>query len=348
MPNKNDRFNVLSLSGGGYRGIYTLSVLEELEKMNNGKPIAKSCDLITGTSVGGIIALALAAEIPVKEIKDFFEKNKYKIFKKSFLSDLSKYFNVKYKQEPLKKALIDFFEVENKIKKIYELKHPVVITAVNYEHQSGQYFKTPHHKDLKRDFELDIVDVALATSAAPTFFPSHKIKFKNGEVKTFIDGGLSNNSPSFIGYHEAIKFFNKKQKYIYLMSIGTASDRFQEYEIPRGGLISWGEKAIYLSMSTQEKSADYITGHLLDKRYLKIDSLIQDGTDHKNNYKDEKKNDYCNQIALDDISNITIKKLKKYARNSLKNLKQNNAEWINNFLKHKSQKYIPKYGGTND
>ncbi|MDC5434993.1 patatin-like phospholipase family protein, partial [Acinetobacter baumannii] len=65
------KFQILALSGGGYRGLYTAQVLADLEEEFEG-PIGKRFDLITGTSVGGIIAIAIALEIPMKKVVDLF------------------------------------------------------------------------------------------------------------------------------------------------------------------------------------------------------------------------------------------------------------------------------------
>lgn len=65
---KNNDFWVLALSGGGYRGLFTATVLEELEKRLGG-PIARHFDLITGTSIGGILGLGLASEIRATELR---------------------------------------------------------------------------------------------------------------------------------------------------------------------------------------------------------------------------------------------------------------------------------------
>src|SRR5262245_17669170 len=73
------RFNILSLSGGGFFGLYTTSILEDLEKLYP-PPIARHFDLLAGTSVGGIIALGLAAEVPATAIKAAFARNGTKIF----------------------------------------------------------------------------------------------------------------------------------------------------------------------------------------------------------------------------------------------------------------------------
>src|SRR5262249_23617873 len=73
------QFNILSLSGGGFLGLYTVSVLAELEALL-GRRVAHQVDLLAGTSVGGIIALGLAAEVPAATIKTAFERNGVSIF----------------------------------------------------------------------------------------------------------------------------------------------------------------------------------------------------------------------------------------------------------------------------
>ncbi len=73
------RFQILSLSGGGYLGLYTISVLADLED-RIGAPLASRFDLIAGTSVGGIIAIGIAGEVPAARIKETFERDGPRIF----------------------------------------------------------------------------------------------------------------------------------------------------------------------------------------------------------------------------------------------------------------------------
>ena len=112
MQQLND-FQILSLSGGGYFGLYQAVILCELEE-KAGKPIAQCFDLLAGTSIGGIIALSLASEVPAKKILQAFEKNGQSIFseRSSPQSTVGKVidmgralFTSKYKQEGLCKAL---------------------------------------------------------------------------------------------------------------------------------------------------------------------------------------------------------------------------------------------------
>jgi patatin-like phospholipase/acyl hydrolase len=83
MDSKQARFQVLALSGGGYRGLYTAKILADLEE-DIGGPIARRFDLIAGTSIGGILALAIAMEIPAEQMVKLFEQHGQEIFRRRF------------------------------------------------------------------------------------------------------------------------------------------------------------------------------------------------------------------------------------------------------------------------
>ena len=125
-------------------------------------------------------------------------------------------FKAKYNSAILKNILVDWFDDAS----IGDLKHPVVIPAVDYTTGSPVTFKTAHHDTFKLDWKRKIVDVALATSAAPTYFKRHRI----GENE-YIDGGLFANSPSLVGLHEAEIFFKHPINQVRILSIGTLSSK---------------------------------------------------------------------------------------------------------------------------
>ena len=196
------RFNILSLSGGGARGIYTVKVLAEIEKRFK-KPVADSTDIICGTSIGGILALGLAAEVPASDILEIFDKNRLKIFPSptfiDFLDvpftdltwrDVKQSKRSQFNPDPLKDVLKELFQD----KRIKDLKHCVLVPAINYTTGTLRAFKTSHHPDFYQDADKLLVDVALATSAAPTYFPNHQI-----EDARYVDGGLVANNPVLMG-----------------------------------------------------------------------------------------------------------------------------------------------------
>lgn len=196
-------YHVLALSGGGYRGLYTATVLAELE-IALGRPIASHFDLICGTSAGGMLALGLAAEIPAQELKAMFEDEGNRIFGCRSLSRrlLGFWLNAKHDSKGLKEVLSERFQDIT----IGNLKHRVLIPAVNYSTGRGQFFKTPHHPSFELDHHMRIVDVALATAAAPVYFPL--ARNKRG---VFADGGLVGNAPGLFGLHEVNTFLTPDQ-----------------------------------------------------------------------------------------------------------------------------------------
>ncbi len=145
-----EKFQILALSGGGYRGLFTATVLKELEqeaKENGHDSIADCFDLITGTSVGGIVALAIAYGIKVEAIVDLFKSHGDKIFQpKPFL----KFTGSKYSNESLKTVLEEWFGDSI----LGDLKCPVVIPTIDFTRGSPVTLKTPHNPNLKRDWKL--------------------------------------------------------------------------------------------------------------------------------------------------------------------------------------------------
>jgi patatin-like phospholipase/acyl hydrolase len=269
-------FQVLSLSGGGFLGLYGLTVLAELER-ETGRPIARSFDLIAGTSVGGIVALGLAAEVPAEQLKALFEARGTRIFSEreapqSLLAkvrDLMRgLFAPKYAATALRQALDDTFADRT----IADLRHRVIVPAVNLSKGRPQVFKTPHHPTFRRDLKLRVVDVAMATSAAPTYFPLAPI----GD-ELFADGGLYANSPDLLALHEAEHFLKVPAEDVRMLSIGTTTAQFSFSHRAglRLGLLKWamGQRLVHVILSSQQLHVDYMMKHKLGERYLRIDEL---------------------------------------------------------------------------
>jgi len=267
-------FQILSLSGGGFLGLYSLTVLEALEQ-EAGVPIASCFDLIAGTSVGGIIALALAAEVPVRDIKELFEKKGTAIFSPrgaprstwgKFRDVLRSMFGAKYKAANLREVIESILGDRT----LAALKHPTLVPAVNLTTGYPQIFKTPHHHTFRRDHRLRAVDVALATSAAPTYFPVARI----GD-ELFADGGLIANSPDLLAVHEAEQFFAQNVAEVSMLSIGTTSAKFTlSHRIGLDmGIIKWamGQRLVNTTIAAQQSLAMFMVQHRLKERLVRID-----------------------------------------------------------------------------
>ena len=165
------RFQVLALSGGGYRGLYTARVIADLEQ-TIGESIGRRFDLIAGTSVGGILALALAQEIPAERVVILFEKHGQEIFKKRW--SFGGIWRAPYTTTKLRE-LLGADELFGQ-RLLGSCRHPVIVPAINYTTGSPVLFKTAHHPSLQRDYRVPLVDVALATSAAPRLLPPPHVR----------------------------------------------------------------------------------------------------------------------------------------------------------------------------
>jgi len=273
------KFQILALSGGGYRGLFTAKIVADIEHEIKA-PIASRFDLITGTSIGGILALAIALEIRAEKVVDLFVNHGEKIFKPRFT--LKSFLRAKYSSDPLAELLQaeDLFGQ----RLLGECLHPVIVPSINYTRREPVLFKTPHHETFKRDHRHRVVDVALATSAAPMYFPRYM--FANCQ---YVDGGLFANAPGLLGLHEAQKFFDgcATHRNINLMSIGTMSSKFtvDPNRGRKGGMLDWGgwnpaatpERLFGLSISAQESMTSAMLGHLLPgDNYLPVDDVLTD------------------------------------------------------------------------
>ncbi|MEJ6789145.1 CBASS cGAMP-activated phospholipase [Brevundimonas sp. BR2-1] len=268
-------FQILSLSGGGFMGLYTAAVLASLEEQQDCR-IADCFDLIAGTSVGGIIALGLAHRTPASEIRDAFLSNGASIFstkpppqnglakKAALFKNATKPL---YSAAPLARTIEAIVGSDTLVR---HLNHRVMVPTVNLTKGSPQVFKTSHHPTFSRDLRLRVVDVALATSAAPTFFPLHRI---GGEL--YADGGLYANAPDHLALHEAEHFLGQNLADIRMLSIGTTTSSFS-FSNSVGTDLGWmgwmeDQRLPNVMIAANQVNADFMLRHRLGERYLRID-----------------------------------------------------------------------------
>ena len=266
-------FQILALSGGGYRGLFTIEVLARLEQ-DAGKPLHQCFDMIAGTSIGGIVAIGLAMGKSAESIREEFLKHGEDIFPRKYCIQNAYYFLKtilfpKYSAKPLRTVIEN---VVGEDTSLGQARTRLLVPAVNMTKGRVQMFKTPHHPDLKVDQHRLAVDVALATSAAPTFFPM--AKFDNS---LFIDGGIVANAPDLCAIHEAKQYCGVRIEDIRVLSLGTTTKTFS---LPNSirvnlGRIGWLRRDRLPStlISAQQQLVDYMLKQELKDRYLRIDAL---------------------------------------------------------------------------
>ncbi|MES2410610.1 MAG: CBASS cGAMP-activated phospholipase [Bacteroidota bacterium] len=210
-------FKILSIDGGGIKGLYSSTILAEFEEKYNCQ-ISDYFDMICGTSTGGLIALALSLKIPASEICSFYETEGSKIFpsfrkvkfrntkiSRGLLNQM--FWGGKFSDKELKKSLEKIFGEA----KIGDSNNLLCIPSYTITEARPFIFKFDHKEgNLDRDNGAKMVDVALATSAAPTYFPMAEIPYYNN--KQFIDGGVWGNNPTLVGLLEALDYFVGKDK----------------------------------------------------------------------------------------------------------------------------------------
>ncbi len=203
---------ILSIDGGGIKGLYSAAFLAGLESRYETK-ICNCFDLIAGTSTGGILALALAAQIPASNIVQFYKDWGPKIFPSKFKSIrfLKSFIISKYKTTILEEALKDVFK-EIKMGSIFKKENSVAlcIPCINAITGKPWVFKTAHDPHLLRDSDYYLWEVALATVSAPVYFPLAKIRIPNSTASIlFVDGGLWANNPTLVALTEALTYGKK-------------------------------------------------------------------------------------------------------------------------------------------
>ena len=278
-------YKILSIDGGGVRGIIPAMWLDEIEKRTL-KPISHLFNTISGTSIGGIIAACLAAPLnetvttlradgdteskdslssyrpkfTANEIVELFKTKSRTIFssdKNSFFSLLSwskkGLLQPKYTDRGRKMLFTEYFDSLQLKDSLTNL----IIPAYNESMGNQTHL-------FRRNDNQTFVDVLMATTAAPTFFPSYEIK----EMGVFVDGGVNLNNPSMSAYTDSIKNFNISPKNTFILSLGTGSyipDPLNP-DLYRGKLF-WASNIHKITLNAQEGNTDIQMFSTLGDRY---------------------------------------------------------------------------------
>ena len=267
-------FRVLSLDGGGYRGIFTLEYLRRLEERCE-KPLIDYFNLVCGTSVGSIIALSLASGRSAAETLDALDSLSSVVFapersRRPWWRTLR---HARYDVSSLHRALVDFFGDET----LASVRVPVCIPSVRLIDGSPRVFKSAHDCRFQVDQHYLLADVALASAAAPTYFAPAAVPSPGG----FVDGGLWANNPALVGVVEAVDLGTPLAS-IRVLSIGTGEALVRPLgtqsgreELARGGLLAWKSDLVPLVMRGQSASASNMVGKLIGTdRYLRVNAAV--------------------------------------------------------------------------
>ena len=255
---EDQEFRILSIDGGGIRGIYPATFLAGLEERYlKGASIAHYFDLIAGTSTGGIIALGLAVGLKAAYLRDLYIDRGREIFPpirggvigavERRLRNASQYFKFRYDRKALMRILYD--TLGNR--KFGEAQVRLCIPSFEGRYGEVYIFKTPHHPDFRKDANEQMTKVAAATAAAPTFF-----KPLQDRGYTFVDGGVWANNPIMIALVDVLSCFSVPPECVRILSLGCGDDPYvvDRTKIQRGGMLAWRDM-MYAAMRLQSLNA---------------------------------------------------------------------------------------------
>lgn len=264
------RFNILALDGGGLKGLFSAAVLAEFER-DLKVSLVDHFDLICGTSTGGLIALGLGAGMTPAEIVEFYVTHGPQIF--PHRTWIRQVFSAKHRPEPLRAALREIFGD----RVLRDSKKRLVIPSYSLVADDVYVFKTPHHHRLVRDGSELMVDVATATSAAPTFLPVFKLR--NNRL---IDGGVWATNPTFAGIAEAVSMLGIPLSAIHVLSLGTTDAvSANKTGLDRGGFFQWRRAGAKILLRAQSLGTLHAAEHLKTPDHIeRIDPKVPDGLFH--------------------------------------------------------------------
>ncbi len=242
---------ILSLGGGGIKGATTAAYLAHMEEVS-GRAVVDCFDLIAGTSTGGILAIALAMRVPASDLVEFYRQSGPEIFPRD-RSTLDGWWSLwrhlrkgKYSAAPLARAVDNVLSQ----RQLGNAETRLVIPATQPARAEMYLFKTRHHALFQRDHRLLARDVALATSAAPSYLPQHQ----SPKLGLFADGGLWANNPVGIAVSEAVSYLDWDPNDLHVLSIETPQEA---QVIPDGGATEWisGPRVLARTGNLQSTSA---------------------------------------------------------------------------------------------
>ena len=270
---------ILSIDGGGIRGIIPAMVLAEIENRTN-RTIASLFDLVAGTSTGGILALGLTIpKHPARRLVDLYEREGHRIFSRPVLRQLLPIDHIawrKYSSAGLEQVLLEYFGDS----RLRDAATDVLVTSYEIERRFPFFFKSSNAR-ARSDYDFAACDVARATAAAPTYFAPMKLLTGTPEHHyTLIDGGVFANNPAACALVEARTTHPNAGGYL-VVSLGTGS---MTRPVPadkakRWGIAQWAKPILDIVFDGVSGTVDYQMKQLLPDSYYRFQTTL-DGHNH--------------------------------------------------------------------
>lgn len=278
-----DRVRVLSIDGGGIRGIIPAVALAELEARAE-KPVAELFDLIAGTSTGGIIALALARRSEeggpawsAATLVELYEQEGPAIFSRPLghqIRTIRGLIDEKYPSDGLDAALARYLGES----RLSEALTDVLVTAYETERRRPFFFKSAAARsEPERDFPM--AAAARATAAAPTYFEPARLEAGgSADYLSLVDGGVFATNPAMCAFAEVRR--HQPDAEVVLLSLGTGQlTRPLPYaDVKDWGLVEWARPILDVVFDGVSDTVDYQLEQLLGQsRYWRLQVALDGG-----------------------------------------------------------------------
>ncbi|GGE49249.1 patatin-like phospholipase/acyl hydrolase [Pedobacter psychrotolerans] len=333
MNIENRKFRILSIDGGGLRGLIPLQVIREIEDITK-RPIHKTFDLIAGTSTGGLLTCALSfgdvqstigntRKYSLDQIEDIYLSRGKEIFAKSnhlmnTYNSLRKWVRPEFNPKNLSKILDEYFG-DNRITSCLK---PIFITSFNIHRNIPIYFTT-REATLQEEKNATLHEICRATSAAPTYFPSYSFNYDSENV-VCIDGGIVMNNPAIGALIEVLGNSDYKHykvddkridlKDISILSLGTGRTKknINSSFSHKWGRKNWIKPIIDISTGGPVKIVHNQINTLfkasnLEKNYFRIDIDIDEKYSEMSDSNPDTLNYLLNQAKSQITNNHTLK-----------------------------------------
>ncbi|HVD56600.1 MAG TPA: CBASS cGAMP-activated phospholipase [Thermoleophilaceae bacterium] len=283
---------VLSIDGGGIRGLIPALVLTEIETRSE-KRIFELFDLIAGTSTGGILACALCAPdpLPAEQLVSLYRDEGPKIFDRDVFQRIRSgegLLDERYDADALERALDRFLSD----KRLAEAKPDLLVPAYNMTEPGPNFFKTRKARENPETDDFPLSVVARATSAAPTYFEPLEVN-----DSALVDGGVFAVNPAMSAFAEVMRFQPTAE--VLLVSLGTGQRTRQRTfdQVKDWGLIEWAKPILDVVFDGMSDVVDYQLEHALeDGRYWRLQTELDLASDD-----------------LDDASELNLELLGRHA-----------------------------------
>lgn len=319
-------FPILSIDGGGIRGIIPALILAELERRAK-RPVSKLFRLVAGTSTGGILALGLTCpagkrgrkkpRYSAADLAEMYAQDGGRIFSRSVWHRIRAVGNLgeeKYPAKGLETVLAERFGDA----RLADALVPILVTAYDIEVRKPHFFKSDRAAVVpERNFLM--ADAARATSAAPTYFEPAYIRAREADDPiALVDGGVFANNPAACALVEAIVDHKQSPDSVIMLSLGTGElTRPILYDDAKGwGLAKWAQPILSVVFDGVSDTVSYQVDSILQpiegrSRYLRIQCPLTEGNDD-----------------MDDASATNIRVLKILAREVIDRYDRELDHWV--------------------